>query len=187
MTGHEHGSAMALEAVGLGRHYRRRTALDDCSFQLPAGRVCALVGPNGAGKSTLLTMAAGLLAPTRGRVEVFGTPAGEPRTMPSVALLAQDKPLFPQLSVDEHLRLGRELNPRWCRQPAAQMVEGLPRTARVETLSPGSARSSPWRWPWASSPTCCCWTNPWRSSIPWPGTRRPPPSWPTPPSAAPPS
>ena len=60
-------AAVALEAVALDRWRRRRPVLSDCSFQLPAGRVCALVGPNGAGKSTLLTMAAGLLAPTRDR------------------------------------------------------------------------------------------------------------------------
>lgn len=74
MTGHEYDSALALEAVGLGKRYRRRSALLDCGLQLPAGRVCALVGPNGAGKSTLLTMAAGLLAPTHGRIEIFGSP-----------------------------------------------------------------------------------------------------------------
>lgn len=137
MTDHEYNSSAALEAVGLGKRYRRHTALADCGFQLPAGRVCALVGPNGAGKSTLLTMAAGLLAPTQGRIEVFGSPAGDPRTTPSVALLAQDKPLFRQLSVDDHLRLGRELNPRWNRQAAEQMIGDVPRAARVETLSAG--------------------------------------------------
>ena len=47
----------ALEAVGLGKRYRRRRGqvLRDCAFRLPAGRICAPVGPNGAGKSTLLS------------------------------------------------------------------------------------------------------------------------------------
>lgn len=57
--------------------------------------------------------------------------------MPSVALLAQDKPLFQQLSVEDHLRLGRELNPRWSRPAAERMAGDLPRAARVETLSAG--------------------------------------------------
>ncbi|WP_121843840.1 ATP-binding cassette domain-containing protein, partial [Streptomyces sp. S5] len=47
----------AIEARGLGKRFGRRSALDACSFRLPAGRICALVGPNGAGKSTLLTLA----------------------------------------------------------------------------------------------------------------------------------
>ena len=72
----------ALEADGLGRRYGRTWALRDCSFQLPTGRVAALVGPNGAGKTTLLHLAVGLLAPTAGAVRVFGAarlPAGAGR------------------------------------------------------------------------------------------------------------
>jgi energy-coupling factor transporter ATP-binding protein EcfA2 len=65
-----------LEARGLGKRYRRLWALADCALSIPAGRVVGLVGPNGAGKTTLLTLAAGLLAPTTGMIEVLG---GRPR------------------------------------------------------------------------------------------------------------
>jgi len=44
-----------VEARGLGKRYRRRQALTDCTLSIPAGRVAGLVGPNGAGKTTLLT------------------------------------------------------------------------------------------------------------------------------------
>ena len=136
MTGNESG--FALECFGLGKRYRRRPpALSECTLRLPAGRICALVGPNGAGKSTLLALAAGLLAPTEGRVEVFGSAAGDPKTLRSVGFLAQDKPLYPRLSVEEHLRLGRELNPRWDQSGAEQAVGAIPRAARVGTLSGG--------------------------------------------------
>jgi ABC-2 type transport system ATP-binding protein len=135
MTGAE--PVIALEAFGLDKRYRRATVLLDCTFQLPAGRVCALVGPNGAGKSTLLTLAAGLLAPSHGRVEVFGLPADAAKARPVVGFLPQDRPLYPQLSVDDHLRLGRELNPRWSRRAAEQALGDIPRAARVETLSGG--------------------------------------------------
>jgi len=39
-----------VEASGLGKRYRRRWALADCTLAIPAGRVVGLVGPNGAGK-----------------------------------------------------------------------------------------------------------------------------------------
>jgi ABC-2 type transport system ATP-binding protein len=135
MTGHE--SAIALEAFDLGKRYRRRAALLDCSFQLPAGRICALVGPNGAGKSTLLALAAGLLVPSQGRIEVFGVPAGDRKTRPLIGYLSQDRPLYTQLSVDEHLRMGRELNPRWSRSTAERVLGDIPRAVRVATLSGG--------------------------------------------------
>lgn len=61
-----------LRAQGLGKKYRRRWALSDCTLDVPAGRVVGLVGPNGAGKTTLLHLAVGLLTPTCGAIEVLG-------------------------------------------------------------------------------------------------------------------
>ncbi|MFF6999465.1 ABC transporter ATP-binding protein [Streptomyces sp. NPDC008313] len=136
--------AVALEASGLGKRYggrfgRRATAaLDDCSFRLPAGRISALVGPNGAGKSTLLALAAGLLRPTSGTLTVLGAPPGTHRDR--VSHLSQDKPLYPQLTVAETLRMGAELNPaRWDARYAAAIVEqgALHPATRVRGLSGG--------------------------------------------------
>ncbi|MGW2270327.1 ABC transporter ATP-binding protein [Streptomyces yangpuensis] len=123
-----------IEATGLGVRYARRRgwALRDCSFSLPAHRVCALVGPNGAGKSTLLALAAGLLRPTEGTI---GAPPRE-----ETAYVGQDKPLYPQLTVDETLRMGRELNPgRWDAKTAERIVGegGIDGGARIRSLSGG--------------------------------------------------
>jgi ABC-2 type transport system ATP-binding protein len=130
----------AIEATGLGKQYGRRRgwALRDCSFRIPAGRVCALVGPNGAGKSTLLAQAAGLLSTSEGALQVLGT--DPPAARERVAYVAQDKPLYPQLTVGETLRMGHELNPeRWDAQAAERVVEEgrLDRRARIRSLSGG--------------------------------------------------
>src|ERR1700722_15618081 len=69
----------ALEARELGKRYRRRWALADCTLTVPAGRVTGLVGPNGAGKTTLLQLAAGLLDPTSGEITVLGGRPGAAR------------------------------------------------------------------------------------------------------------
>ncbi|MDF3149327.1 MULTISPECIES: ABC transporter ATP-binding protein [unclassified Streptomyces] len=130
----------AIEAAALSKRFgRRRTpALDGCAFRLPVGRVCAVVGPNGAGKSTLLSLAAGLLRPTDGTITVLGqTPAAARERL---AYVAQDKPLHPQLTVADTLRLGRELNPRrWDDRVAERIVaEGdLAPDAKIRTLSGG--------------------------------------------------
>ena len=58
----------AIHAEGLGKRYRGRPALSNCTLELPAGRVVGLVGPNGAGKSTLLNLAVGLLTPSEGSI-----------------------------------------------------------------------------------------------------------------------
>ncbi|WP_151483034.1 ABC transporter ATP-binding protein [Streptomyces albicerus] len=140
---------IALAAVGLGKRYRRRRGpvLRNCSFRLPAGRICALVGPNGAGKSTLLSLAAGLIRPTEGTLTVLGTTPAEARTR--FAYVAQSKPLPPQLTVAATLRLGAELNrARWDRAAAERIAYGplapggdrdgaLDPTSKIRSLSGG--------------------------------------------------
>jgi ABC-2 type transport system ATP-binding protein len=127
----------ALEADDLGRRYGRAWALRDCSFQLPAGKVAALVGPNGAGKTTLLHLAVGLLTPTTGGVRVFGAPPQSAR--PRVGFVAQDHPLYRTFSVAETLTLGRKLNPHWDDALAKTRLQrlGIPLDLPVGKLSGG--------------------------------------------------
>ncbi|MEU0059474.1 ABC transporter ATP-binding protein [Streptomyces sp. NPDC006334] len=129
----------ALEAHGLGMRYRRGWALRDCTFRLPAGRVCGLVGPNGAGKTTLLSIAAHVLKPTQGSLSLFGEAPGSVESGRRTAFLAQDKPLFRRFTVAETLRLGRELNPGWDQRAAEDIVRAgnVPFDAKVGTLSGG--------------------------------------------------
>ncbi|MFE4965981.1 ABC transporter ATP-binding protein [Streptomyces sp. NPDC056660] len=130
----------AIAASALGKRFGRRGgwALRECSFRLPAGRVCAVVGPNGAGKSTLLALAAGLLGPTEGELTVLGATPAEARGR--VGYVAQDKPLYPQLTVAETLRMGADLNPeRWDAAAAEHVVAGggLDPKSRIRSLSGG--------------------------------------------------
>ncbi|MGW2050369.1 ABC transporter ATP-binding protein [Streptomyces sp. NPDC001858] len=130
----------AMAATALGKRFGRRGgwALRDCTFRLPAGRVCAVVGPNGAGKSTLLALAAGLLAPTEGKVTVLGTDPASARAR--VGYVAQDKPLYPQLSVAETLLVGADLNPgRWDAETAEGIVAAgdLDPRKKIRALSGG--------------------------------------------------
>jgi len=104
----------AIATQGLGKRYRRLWALADCTLSVPAGHVVGLVGPNGAGKTTLLSLAAGMMAPTAGTIEVLGgRPASGPAQLARVGYLAQDAPVYAGLSVGDHLKLGAHLNPGW--------------------------------------------------------------------------
>ena len=129
-----------LQADGLGKRYRQRWALRDCTVQLPAGRVVGLVGPNGAGKTTLLHLAVGLLEPTTGSIDVLGArPAASAEQLGKVGFVAQQTPLYASLSVDDHLRLGGWLNPRWDEDGARRRVDalGLDPRQRAGKLSGG--------------------------------------------------
>jgi ABC-2 type transport system ATP-binding protein len=130
----------ALEAVGLGKRYRRRWALSDCTLSIPTGRVVGLVGPNGAGKTTLLHLAVGLLRPNTGSISVLGDPPGSgPATLARFGFLAQDSPAYARLTVAEHLRMGQWLNPGWDSAFANRRVDelGLDVRQRAGTLSGG--------------------------------------------------
>ncbi len=129
----------AIETVNLGRRYRRRWALRDCSLRLPEQRVIGLVGPNGAGKSTLMHLLVGLLGPTSGQARVLGEIAGASSTRARVGFVAQDKPLYRTFTVADMLRFGAWTNPSFDHHAAAGQLDRLaiPLSQRVGQLSGG--------------------------------------------------
>jgi ABC-2 type transport system ATP-binding protein len=115
-----------LRAQGLGKKYKRNWALTGCTLEIEAGHVTGLVGPNGAGKSTLLNIASGMLEPTTGSIEVCGgVPGSGPEQLAKVGYVAQNTPVYTGLTIEEHLRLGAHLNPRWDAGLAAKRIDRL--------------------------------------------------------------
>jgi len=136
-----HGvSPNVIEASGLGKRYGSTWALRECSVAIPEGHVAALVGPNGAGKTTLLNLAAGLAAPSAGEVTVLGgRPAGSPAALDGIAFVAQDTPMYKNLSARDMLHLTRNLNRRFD-QPYAETrlgELGIPLNRKTGKLSGG--------------------------------------------------
>ncbi len=129
-----------VEASGLGKRYGGTWALRECSLAIPAGHVAALVGPNGAGKSTLLNLAVGLAAPSAGGVTVLGgRPPGSPAALDGIAFVAQDTPLYKNLSAADMLHLTRNLNRHFDQASAeARLAElGIPLKRKAGKLSGG--------------------------------------------------
>ncbi|GLY66201.1 ABC transporter ATP-binding protein [Amycolatopsis taiwanensis] len=115
-----------LRARGLGKKYKRRWALADCTLEIGGGHVTGLVGPNGAGKSTLLNIASGMLEPTTGTIEVCGgTPGSGAAQLAKVGYVAQNTPVYGGLTVEDHLHLGARLNPRWDDDLARKRIERI--------------------------------------------------------------
>src|SRR3712207_9490408 len=63
-----------LRTVGLTKRFGPITAVDGLDLEVRSGEVFGFLGPNGSGKSTTAGMILGLIAPTAGRVELFGRP-----------------------------------------------------------------------------------------------------------------
>jgi ABC-2 type transport system ATP-binding protein len=133
-------STNVVEASGLGKRYGSTWALRECTLAIPAGHVAALAGPNGAGKTTLLNLAVGLAAPSAGGVAVLGgRPAGSPAALDGIAFVAQDTPLYKNLSAADMVHLTRNLNRRFDQAYArARLGElGIPLKRRAGKLSGG--------------------------------------------------
>jgi ABC-type nitrate/sulfonate/bicarbonate transport system ATPase subunit len=104
-------AAISFEHVSkyfLSNDNSRLEVLRDISFSVPAGQVVALVGPSGAGKSTILNLAAGLIAPDKGRVLVKGHDTRSDMDWRCVGYMFQDDRLLPWRSAVNNVGLALE-------------------------------------------------------------------------------
>ncbi|WP_243048247.1 ABC transporter ATP-binding protein [Dyella sp. RRB7] len=94
-----------LQLDHITRHRAGRPAVADLSLRLDAGQVLGLLGVNGAGKSTTLAMIAGALVPDSGSIQLNGKDFIEHPELASRAIgwLPERAPLWPELTVSEHL------------------------------------------------------------------------------------
>lgn len=92
----------ALRTKALTKSYGDLVALHPLDLVVPEGQRLAIVGHNGSGKTTLMRMAAGLLEPSAGVVEILGDPAGSLDARASLSFLPDSPVLYDDLSVLEH-------------------------------------------------------------------------------------
>lgn len=94
---------IAVATDGLIKQFGRFAALRGISEQFSAGKLYVIVGDNGAGKTTLLRTIAGLSAPTRGSLTVFG--ASEIKQVTSqIGYMAHPSLLYDEMTGMENLR-----------------------------------------------------------------------------------
>ncbi|OPX85490.1 MAG: putative ABC transporter ATP-binding protein YxlF [Pelotomaculum sp. PtaB.Bin104] len=97
-----------LKFNNVTKKYLGQVALNNISFELPRGKIVALVGPNGSGKSTILKLAAGLTRPTQGSVTIRNKVANR-RIAREVAYLSESDFLYPFFTVAETLKFNAGL------------------------------------------------------------------------------
>jgi len=116
-------------------------AVDRTSLAVADGEFVAIVGPTGCGKTTLLNVAAGLIAPSTGRVEIFGKPlAGLNR---QAGYLFQAEALFPWKTALENVAIGLETAGIARAQARERAAEPSPRAIRTcSRAGKGSASAS---------------------------------------------
>jgi branched-chain amino acid transport system ATP-binding protein len=126
-----------LTAKGVEAGYRNRRILFGVDLDVAKGEAVVLLGANGSGKSTLLNAISGFVRPHRGSIRLDGAElAGQPPHRifrHGVVQVSQARDLFPEMSVEENLRLGA-----WVRRSAAaplldRVFGSFPRLAERRT------------------------------------------------------
>jgi ABC-2 type transport system ATP-binding protein len=129
-----------IEANDLGKRYGVTWALRECTLAVPEGRLAALVGPNGAGKTTLLNLAVGLTDPSSGTIWVLGgRRAGSLAALDGIAFVAQNAPLYKNLSAADQLHETRNLNRTFDQGYAERRLRelGIPLRQKAGKMSGG--------------------------------------------------
>jgi NitT/TauT family transport system ATP-binding protein len=104
----EPASEPAVRVVELTKDYPGGTrALENVTFDVPAGELTTIIGPSGCGKTTALKIVAGLIPATSGQVIVEGRPVTGPG--PERAFVFQDFALLPWATVLRNAAFGLEL------------------------------------------------------------------------------
>ncbi len=135
---------LALEGIraGFGTH----AVLHGVDLEVPEGEIVALLGLNGAGKSVTMKAAGGIVPAWEGRVTLDGddmtTLSVEQRVTRGVGHVPQRRQLFPELTVEENLRLGGYLLRRRSsgeyQRRLADLYERFPRLDERHTQLAGS-------------------------------------------------
>ena len=95
----------AIEIENLTKKFGSFTAVDNISFQIPAGSIFGFLGPNGSGKSTTIRMLCGVLTPTSGKGFVMGMDIVKETeaVRQNLGYMSQRFSLYEDLTVEENL------------------------------------------------------------------------------------
>jgi ABC-2 type transport system ATP-binding protein len=127
------GGPAPVRARGLVKRYKEVLAVDHVDLNVRAGDVYGFLGPNGAGKTTTLRMALGLIAPSAGKVELFGRdPMREgARALEGVAGFVEAPRFYPYLTALKNLQMLAALDGDGARERIEEVLEIVELTPRA--------------------------------------------------------
>ncbi|MEM7697869.1 MAG: ABC transporter ATP-binding protein [Verrucomicrobiota bacterium] len=125
----------------LTKRFGKTIAVDDLSFEVPAGAVTAFLGANGAGKSTTIQTILNLHKPSSGQCEILGTNSRKlgPTELQQIGYVSENMELPLWMTVGRFIKYCRPFYPTWDDQFCNQLLRefGLPLDRKLRHLSRG--------------------------------------------------
>jgi ABC-2 type transport system ATP-binding protein len=130
-----------IRTSALSKRFRRLTALDNLTVEVPEGAIYGLVGPNGAGKTTLIKTLMNIIPPTAGTAEVLGVDSRRlaASDLCRIGYVSENQQMPEWMTVEYLLGYLRPFYPTWDAALAGELVVqlGLPPQRRIKELSRG--------------------------------------------------
>jgi ABC-2 type transport system ATP-binding protein len=133
----------AIEAVGLRKSFKGHEALSGLDLTVPQGSIFGFLGRNGAGKTTTIRILMDLAKADRGTARIFGIAPGDNNSgamlRRRIGFVAEDKELYPYMTVAEIIRFSRPFFPQWRDDLERRYLKAfdLPRGKKIPDLSKG--------------------------------------------------
>ena len=134
----------AIQTAELSKVFRGVTAVRGLNLVVEANRITGFLGRNGAGKSTTIKMLLGLVRPTEGEGLVLGRRLTDPKANQEarrhIAYVAEDKPLYRYMTVEQTIRFAASFYGDWRSDVASNLLREfeLPQGQKVKHLSKGT-------------------------------------------------
>jgi ABC-2 type transport system ATP-binding protein len=136
-------NAAVIHTHALTKSYGSVHAVRSLNLSVEPARITAFLGRNGAGKSTTIKMLLGMARPTKGEAAVLGTPIadleGSRQVRSRIAYVAENKPLYGYMTVEQMIRFARSFYSDWRTGIAQKLLEEyeLPLDRKIASLSKG--------------------------------------------------
>ncbi len=132
----------ALSVEALSKRFGHRLAVDNLTFHVPAGSVCAFLGRNGSGKSTTLRMIMNLLDPSAGAVTLLGLDSRRDHTalMSRIGYVSESPVLYDWMKVRQLVRFTAQFYPHWNQPRVDELLDrfAVDREQKIRHLSRGT-------------------------------------------------
>ena len=134
----------AIKTVSLTKYYGKRRGILDVNLTVEEGDFFGFIGPNGAGKSTTIRSLLGLIAPSEGQIQIFGKALrqGREELLSEIGYMPSEAAFYPNLKVEEVIRLSASLRKKDCRDRADQLCRRLELdpSVKIRELSMGNRK-----------------------------------------------